>query len=293
MYTHGDREGHYSVDDGLGVRWIEADASQGWLEVLEVAPALASHPAVEKEMRARAELYSGMAAGALAPVRLIERQGEALRSVAVLPDGIRLSDLLADLEFGNEVLNEAGMLELAATVIRAVAAVHEIPGGVSHGAVNPAHILLTWEGAAVLTDGQFGGVLETMQMNREQLWREFGLALPASASLPRFDQRADVTQLGAVVLAITLRRPLRANEYPRGVGDLVITATPDDKGSHSSALRMWLQQALQLHPRAVFGSAVGARLMFKEIVASSGYKRAGVLALRGLIQKRFSKLRAS
>jgi hypothetical protein len=293
MDTHADRAGHYTVDDGLGVRWIEADAAQGWLEVLEVAPALASHPAVEKEMRARAELYSGVAAGALAPVRRIERKGEALRSVAVLPDGIRLSDLLADLEFGNEVLNEAAMLELAATVIRAVAAVHEIPGGVAHGAVNPAHILLTWDGAAVLTDGQFGGALETLQKNREQLWREFGLALPASASLPRFDQRADVTQLGAVVLAITLRRQLRANEYPRGVGDLVIAATPDDAHSHSSALRMWLQQALQLHPRAVFGSAVGARLIFKEIVASAGFARAGVLALRTLIQKRFSKLRAS
>ena len=229
----------------------------------------------------------------MAPVRRIEREGGALRAVAVMPDGIRLSDLLADLEFGNEALDDAAMLELAAAVVRAVAAVHALPGGVSHGAVNPSHILLTWDGGAVLTDGEFGGALETLHKNREQLWREFGLALPASASLPRFDQRADVTQLGAVVLAIVLRRPLRADEYPHGIGDVVVAATPDDKGTYVSALRMWLTQALQLHPRAVFGSASGAQLVFGEIVAEAGLRRTGAQALKTLIRKRFSKLRAS
>ena len=59
----------------------------------------------------------------------------------------------------------------------------------------------------MLTDAVFGPALEGLGRNREQLWREFGLALPASASLPRFDQRSDVTQVGAVVLAIAIRRP--------------------------------------------------------------------------------------
>src|SRR6185436_14123614 len=97
-----------------------------------------------------------------------------------------------DFESGNEALTDAAMLELAAAVIRALAAVHGLPGGIAHGAVSPSHILITPEGAAVLTDGEFGGALETLEKNREQLWREFGLALPPSASLPRFDQRADV-----------------------------------------------------------------------------------------------------
>src|SRR6185503_11723590 len=120
------------VDDGLGVRWVEADATPGWLEVLEVAPELASRPAVEQAMRARAARYADVDAGAMAPVRRIEREGSALRAVSVMPDGIRLSDLLADLEFGNEVLTDAAMLELAVAVVQAVAAVHELPGGVSH-----------------------------------------------------------------------------------------------------------------------------------------------------------------
>lgn len=292
MHSQRARDGSYTVDDGLGVRCVQADPAQGWMEALDVTPELASHPAVEKAMRAQAE-RCGVGVAMMAAVRQIERKGERLRVTAVMPDGIRLSDLLADLEFGNEVLTDAGLLELASAVVRAVAAVHELPGGVSHGAVNPSHILLTWDGEAVLTDGLFGSALEMLHKNREQLWREFGVALPASASLPRFDQRADVTQLGAVVLAIVMRRSLRADEYPRGVGDLVLAATPDEGGSHVSALRMWLQQALQLHPRAVFGSAVGARLMFAEVVAECGPRRAGAQALKAIIRRRFSNLHAS
>jgi hypothetical protein len=174
-----------------------------------------------------------------------------------------------------------------------VAAIHGLPGGVAHGAINPSHILLAWDGTAVLTDAVFGPALEMLQRNREQLWREFGVALPASASLPRFDQRADVTQLGAVVLAILLQRPLRGDEYPRGVGDLVMMATPDEGAPYMSALRLWLQQALQLHPRVVYGSAVGAQFVFGEIVAEAGLKRAGAQALKTLVRKRFSNFPAS
>ena len=119
------------------------------------------------------------------------------------------------------------MLELAGSVVKAVAALHRLPSGLAHGAVTPAHIVLAADGSAVLTDSVFGAALESLEWNREKLWREFHVALPASASLPRFDQRADVTQLGAVVLAIALGRRLRDDEYPRSAADLVIAATSD------------------------------------------------------------------
>src|SRR5688572_17254515 len=286
------RDGQYTVDDGLGVRWVEVDAAQRWTEVLEVAPVIASYPAVDQAMRAHAARLA-VEAATMATVRRIERHGDALRVVAAMPQGVRLSDLLADLEFGTEVLTDAGVLELAMAVIGAVAAVHDLPGEVSHGALTPSHVRLTCDGTAMLTDGVFGTALEQLKMNREQLWREFGVVLPASASLPRFDQRADVTQLGAVVLAITLRRTLRSDEYPRGIGDLVLAATPEDGRSHTSALRMWLQQAMQLHPRAVFGSALEARLLFGEVAAAAGVRLTGAEALKAIVRKRFSNLRAN
>lgn len=281
------------MDDGLGVRWIEADATCGWVEVLEMASTLSGHPAVEQALRARAARDADLDGAPVVPVQRIDREGDRLRVIARRQDGLRLSDLLADLEFGNETLGDAGLMELAASVVRAVSAVHQLPGVLAHGALNPAHVVITRDGSAVLTDAIFGHALEALHHNREQLWREFSLALPAAASLHRFDQRTDVSQLGAVVLAVALRRPLRADEYPRGISDLVISATPDQRGLHASALRMWLQQALQLHPRAVFGTATGAHQVFAEMMAGAGFRRAGVQALQALVRKRCGGAAAS
>jgi len=134
----------------------------------------------------------------------------------------------------------------------------------------------------------FGAGLEVLQRNREALWKEFGLAMPAAASLARFDQQADVTQMGALILAIVLQRPMRAHEYPRGVSDLVVTATESSSvqgapGS-ASALRMWLQEALQIHPRLAFRSAVESQRAFSDIGSTPGSRRAGAMALQVLLR---------
>ena len=50
-------------------------------------------------------------------------------------------------------------------------------GGIAHGAINPAHVLLTNDGRIMLTDCVFGAGLEVLQRNREQLWKDFGLAI--------------------------------------------------------------------------------------------------------------------
>jgi hypothetical protein len=117
----------------------------------------------------------------------------------------------------------------------------------------------------VLSDSGFGTTLETLQRNREQYWREFGVALPPAAGLPHFDQRADVTQLGAAALALALRRRLRDDEYPGGIAELIMLATPAVKG-RPSPLRMWLQQALQLHPRANFECARQAEIALVDAI---------------------------
>jgi hypothetical protein len=265
---------HYALDDGLGERWVLMQPPHGQVEVLALAPALASHAPAEPAIRARAERMAGIHAPALAVVRRVERDTAGVRIVADKAAGIRLSDFLAALESNDGVLTHAGMLELAGSVVGAVAALHRLPRGLAHGAVSPAHIVLASDGSAVLTDSVFGAALESLEWNRERLWREFRVALPAAASLPRFDQRADVTQLGAVVLAIALRRPLRDDEYPRSTIDLVIEAT-SAAAPGMSALRMWLQQTLQLHARSAYPSAVEAERAFTEIASAAGARRSG------------------
>ena len=275
-------QGHvFTLGDGLGDRWLSAQPPHGQVEVLRLAPALAAR---EAAIRTRVSHLSAQESGSLATVREVERQDADLRVVADVAPGTRLSDLLLHLELTGEALSHAGVLGLAGSVLRALAALHQRGAGFAHGAVTPAHVVLTANGTVLLTDGVFGSALESLGWNREQLWRQFSLALPASANLPRFDQRADVTQAAAVVLAIALRRPLTPDEYPRATVDLVTRATSDPAVPGASALRMWLLQALQLHPRAMFTSAVDAERAFADVMVASGARFSGARALGQLLQ---------
>ena len=284
----------YSLEDGLGLRRIETDGRTN-TEVLEFAPALALLPVVEEAIRGRASRYADLDMRLFAPVKRIEREGPSLRIVSETPGGVRLSHLLAHLQSTGEVVPTAAILKLSSLVISAVAALHSWPGGLTHGAINPAHVLLTNDGRIRLTDCVFGAGLEELQRNREELWKDFGLAMPTVASLARFDQNADVTQMGALILAIVLHRPLRITEYPRGLSDLVTMATElsSTPGAPDStlALRMWLQQALQIHPRLAFRSAVDAQRSFADTTGTTATRRAGVMALQIFLRTTCSEVR--
>jgi hypothetical protein len=279
--------GHpYSLDDGLGIRRVESDG-RTQTETLALAPVLANHPIVEQAIRSRASRCADLDMRSLARVRRLERTGASLQIVTEVPAGVRLSHLLAHLESTHDVVPEPGIFELASLIINAVASLHAWPGGFAHGAINPAHILLTNDGRLILTDGVFGAGLEALQRNREALWKEFRLAMPPTANLARFDQQADVTQMGAVILALMLQRPLRSTEYPRDVSDLVVTATESafvpGSSESASALRMWLRAALQIHSRLAFRSAVDAQRSFSEIASTREGRSEGAMALQALM----------
>ena len=275
-----------TLDDGLGVRRLDS-LDQRQVEVLNVAPALAQLTGFEAAVRARAARCGELSLDNVATVKRIDREGAALRIVADHVDGLRLPDLLREAHKSNPSLTLPAALELASQIVSAVATLHRKPG-FAHGAISPAHIVVTRQAKIVLTDCAFGDALETLHRNREQLWREFRVAMPSSASLPRFDVRSDVTQLGATVLSIMLGRPLTADEYPKCVSDLVndatVDAAPGQPDSGPSRLRMWLYRGLQLHPRENFGSAVAAERAFNDMLGALGNRRAGVVALQSLVR---------
>lgn len=280
--------GHpYSLDDGLGIRRVERDG-RTQTESLALAPVLANHPIVEQAIRTRASRYADLNMRSLATVRSLERSGVSLHVVTEMPAGVRLSHLLAHLDSTGEVVPEPAIFELASSIINAVASLHAWPGGLAHGAINPAHILLTDNGRVLLTDGVFGGGLEALQRNRETLWKEFRLAMPPAASLARFDQQTDVTQMGASILALILHRPLRASDYPRGVSDLVMSATESASLTGSAAseftLRTWLQATLQIHAKLAFRSAVEAQRVFSDIAKTRENRSEGATALQALMR---------
>jgi hypothetical protein len=271
--------------DGFGARHSTCDSYFGPVEVIELSSALGT-PAAEQAIRASAARQSEATVPVLRRIVRITRSGETLSITSIAADGVTLSDLLAALEFGTVTLGDDAILALAGGAIAAVAAMHALPGSPAHGALSPSHIVVRADGSVVLTGAVFGDALQALQFNREQLWRIFGVALPPSASLPRFDQRADVTQLGAVVLAMLLRRTLSAAEYPKRAIDLVDDATAGLAVSPRcrSALRLWLQQTLQLQAKALFASAADAARAYGDVVADLENHRPATQQLQAAIR---------
>jgi hypothetical protein len=270
MQSHPRSDDRQALRAELGARTVQRDDRHGAVDVLVLDGPLAT-AAAEKAIQARIAAVAALPEALIAPVHRLDRCEDALQVVSTAVPGVRMSALLEQLATRSLVLTDAAMLELIARVIRAVSELHAMPGRPVHGALTPAHVVLTADGI-VLTDAVYGSALEALQWNRDRLWRSFGLVLPTAPSVIHFDQRADVTQLGAVALAIALRRPLHADEYPRAITDLVAKAT--ERLAAGSAMRMWFQQALQLHPRATFDSAVDAGHVFAELLAGATGRRA-------------------
>jgi hypothetical protein len=270
------------IQDGFGARSLVFDPQHGHVERLDLTPALAA-PASEQAIRARAAYHNSVDDNALGRVIRITRTGDALSVFSVAPDGVPLAELLAGLEFKTISLSGEELLELASSIVTALATMHERMPAIAHGALTPAHIVLQREGPTVLTGAEFVDALQALQRSREHLWRDFGIALPTSAGAPRFDQRGDVTQLGAVVLAITQRRSLRRDEYPKNTQEMAMSVSVNP--AIDSRLRTWLQDALQLHGRVTFTSAVDAARAFRDVLPAAAERPLEALALQATIRQ--------
>jgi len=279
----GDADHAASVtEDGFGIRSVVIDPQCGRIERIDLTPALAS-PASEQAIRARAAHHNTVADNPVGVLR-IRRNGETLSIFSEAPDGVSLSEVLAGLEFKTISLSGEELLELASSIVTALATMHErMP--IAHGALTPAHIVLRRDGTAVLTGAVFVDALQALQRSREHLWRDFGIAMPMSASAPRFDQRGDVMQLGAVVLAITLRRALRRDEYPKHTHEMAMSVSVSANPATDAKLRTWLQDALQVHGRVSFASAVDAARAFHEVLPAAADRTLEALALQAAIRQ--------
>lgn len=270
--------------DGFGTRSLVADPQHGWIERLDLTPALAA-PISEQAIRARAGYHNSLDDNPIGRVVRITRTGDTLSIFSVCSDGVPLSELLAGLEFKTISLSGEELLELAASIVSALAAMHERMPAIAHGALTPAHIVLQRDGSTVLTGAVFVDALQALQRSREHLWRDFGIALPSSSSVPRFDQRGDVTQLGAIVLAITERRSLRRDEYPKQAHEMAMSVSVTGNPATDAKLRAWLQDALQLHGRVTFHSAVDAARAFRDVLPAAQERTLEALALQTAIRQ--------
>ncbi|MGH9146236.1 MAG: PEGA domain-containing protein, partial [Vicinamibacterales bacterium] len=158
---------------------------------------------------------------------------------------------------------------------------HQNARDVAHGALGPERIVVSPHARLVIVDYVLGAALEQLRYSHERYWKEFRIALPRSAGLPRFDHRADVTQIGIVALSLILGRPLKEDEYPARIGDVVASATAmsalGGREPVTPALRAWLARTLQIDLRNSFTSALEAQAALDDVLSDdSGYIAAPV-----------------
>jgi hypothetical protein len=254
-YTQG-------TSDGLGDRLLMFDnTAAASLELLRFRPELAGAPGFERALRKRVERLARFRHRAFSQVRSVEcLDGDTgLTLVSTHVPGKRLREIVRGAQPRGIVYPE-----FAAWLIRrlapALADFHAVSDDIAHGSLSADRIVLTPDGRLVIVEHVLGSAIGGLNFPPDRLWRDLGIILPTGLdSVTTLDQRADVVQLGLVALSMLVGRRVRPNEYPHRLGRLLDEFT-EGAGRRSPSLvpplRLWLEQALQLH--GGFGSAIEA-----------------------------------
>jgi hypothetical protein len=268
-----------TFEDGLGERHLVVDPARNEaVEMLCLRPGLTAVPSFEFALRERVSRLSGFRHGCYGHVRSVERLRDRSSVLAVVSDstpGVRLSEILTFAEREHVTLDIEAAVCLLRQLVPAAAMLHEDFPDLSHGAISPERIVITPGARLVIVEHVLGSALEQLRFSHEQYWKDLRIALPRSAGQPRFDHRADVTQLGVVALSLILGRPLGVDEYPAHIGDVVASAWAiSARGGLEplpAGLRAWLTRALQLDSRNWFRSAVEAQVELERVLGESDY----------------------
>ena len=252
--------------DGLGERHQTADPTgHETLEVLWVRGELSAVPSFEFALRERVSRLANVRHPSLRRVKSVERLSDPDQTLAITSEsgpGIRLSHLLAEAEAKEIPIDIGTALGLFRQLLPAVALLHENARDGAHGALGPERVVITPQARLVVVEYVFGSALEQLRFSHERYWTELRVPLPRSAGLPRFDQRADVLQAGMVALALILGRPLKDDEFPSRLAEVVAsTWAVSARGGFEPlppGLRAWLGRALQLDSRNAFATAADA-----------------------------------
>ena len=264
-------------EDGFGRRYRPAARldSDTPLEILCFRHEITDVPAFEFALRERVARLSDFHHPSFARIRKVDRLNDERGTVTLMADGVdgdRLIDVLMDVERTGRVLDVNSALYLVRQLLSAIAALHQ-HARVAHGALAPERLFVTPQGRLLIVEYTLGAALEQLKYSRERYWKELRVALPVGVGLPRLDERADLTQVGAVALSLLLARPLRDDEYPLQIEHLVASASARTASGADEplppALREWLCRALQLDARNSFRSVADAQGAFDQLLSGN------------------------
>ena len=280
-------------EDGLGRRYrpaarLDSDAP---LEILCFRHEITDVPAFEFALRERVARFSDLQHPSFTRIRKVDRLNDDHGTVVLMSDGaagIRLIDVLSEVERSGRVLDLNAALSVVRQLISAISALHR-HARVAHGAIAAERLYLTPRGRVLLVEYALGAALEQLKYSRERYWKELRVALPMNVGLSRFDERADLTQVGVVALSLIMGRPFRDDEYPRQLEDLLTGAQARDvNGSQEalpSSLREWLKRALQIDARSSFRTMFDAESALDQVLTEEAKYNAASSSLEAFMQR--------
>jgi hypothetical protein len=268
-----------AFEDGLGTRRLALDRSRNeTVEMLCLRGELTAVPSFEFALRERLSHLAAFSHACYNRVRSVERLKDPGSTLALVSDviaGTRLSEILRFAEAADVTLDIDAALCLLRQLVPAIAMLHENMPDIAHGAIGTERLIVTPNARLIVVEHVLGSALEQLRYSQERYWRELRIAVPRSAGLPRFDHRADVTQLGVVAVSLILGRRLHEEEGPARLGDLVSSAwAVSARGGLEplpAGLRSWMMCALQLDPRNSFESAIDAQDELERVLGESDY----------------------
>ncbi len=268
-----------TFEDGLGQRLRVVDPIRNEpVDMLCLRGELTAVPAFEFALRERVGRLAAFRHPSFAAVHSVERLKDRASTLALVSDstpGVRLSELLAFADREHVPLDIDAAVCLLRQLVPAAAMLHAHAPDIAHGAIAPERVVITPGARVVIVEHVLGSALEQLRLSHERYWKELRLALPRSAGAPRFDHRADATQIGVVALSLILGRPLADDEYPARIGEVVASAWAiSARGGLEplpAGLRAWLMRSLQLDPRNGFRSAIEAQADLERVLGESDY----------------------
>jgi hypothetical protein len=261
-----------AFQDGLGERRQTTGAGNQLLDLVIVHEAIGGANGFEAALKQRAGELASFQHASFPRLRGVGRLSKTPSRIVVATDhvsGVRLSDLLAIAERRLIPLEYEGAIALVQQLVNAVAVLHETVPHVSHGAIAPERLMFTSEARLMVVDHSFGAAIEKLGLGQERSWKELRVALPVFAGQPAFDRRADVTQVGAVALALLIGRLLNDDEYPSGVAEMIEglnAVSSNGLGMLPAQIKAWLRRAMQLEGERSFATALEAKAEFENAV---------------------------
>lgn len=282
--------------DGLGTRVRLTDpVFEEAVERLYLCPDLQTQQAAVRDRTARLANFRHVRFPRLRGVdQDAEIDGTPLYVAADPVDGYRLSEVLDFVDEQPLTLDINAALQVPRELLPALAVFHD-SRNVTHGCLGPERLVLTSPGRVTIVEHGLGLALEKVQFPRTRLWREFRVAMPPSAGLPKFDTRADVAQIALVTLELILGRRLRAAEFPDGLRGLLDQAVERLANGTvrplSPALSAWFERALPHQTRRPFNTALDAQVALEEAIKKERLYAPSSSALKAFLQ-RFEARRA-